>query len=388
MNRKPLLAWGGLAVAALLLAGSGAELLPQAHLAWRLLRAAEDPPALARLRLAPMATPERVAGEIDTALAAGDEDLARSFLALADERGLPVDSARRARIEAMSDGAPLRMARAFADGALSGQADSGIGLAGAFAADLTGLGDLRDLAREGGHLVRDEPYDPLLLGLASVGLVATAATYAGGLGAVARGGATVLKVAHKSGRLSRSLTASLGRMVRESVNPGAVRVAVAAAGRLDLATARNAARSGLRTGAIAELTALGGQAYTLQARMGARGVMQVLSVARAPSEIGHAVRLAEGLGPATRAVLKLLDRAALVIGAVLMELVRTVWLALGWCWGLTLFCRRLGLAIGRLIWRRPAQDKRKPPQGRAATRVSVTGARPPAKVPVGAPTSR
>jgi hypothetical protein len=381
MNRKPLLALSGLVVAALLLAGTGADLLPRAHLAWRLLRAADDPPALTRLRLAPVATPERVADEIDAAVAAQDDTLARSFLDLADGRGIPVDAARRARVDALSDAAPLRTVRAFADGALTGVADSGIGLAGAFAADLTGLGDLRDLAREGGHLVRDEPYDPLLLGLASVGLVATAATYAGGLGAVARGGATVLKAAHRSGRLSRPLAASLGRMARESVDPGAMRAVVAAAGRFDLAAARTAARSGLRTGTIAELTALGGQAYTLQTRLGSRGVMQVLSLARAPAEIGRAVRLADAMGPATRAVLKLLDRAALVIGAVLMELVRTVWLALGWCWGLTLFCRRLGLVLGRLIWRRPAQ-------GRAATWLSVPGDVPAAKVPAGAPTSR
>jgi len=381
MNRTPLLAWGGLAVAALLLAGTGAELMPRAYLAWRLLRAADDPPALARLRLAPVATPERVAEEIDAALAGEDDTLARSFLALADDRAIPVDAARRARVEALDAAAPLRTMRSFADGALTGQADSGIGLAGAFAADLTGLGDLRDLAREGGHLVRDERYDPLLLGLASVGLVATAATYAGGLGAVARGGATVLKVAHRSGRLSRPLAAHLGRMARESLDPGAVRAAVAAAGRFDLAAARHAARSGLRTGPIAELTALGGQAYALQARMGSRGVMQVLSLARAPAEIGRAVRLAEGMGPATRAVLKLLDRAALVIGAVLMELVRTVWLALGWCWGISVFCRRLGLAIGRLIWRRPARGQTA--QGRAAIRVSVTGGVPAAKVPAG-----
>ncbi|MCJ2082775.1 hypothetical protein [Methylobacterium sp. J-090] len=354
---RSLLAWGGLALAAGLLAGTGAELLPRAHLAWRLLGAADDPPALARLRLEAVATPDRVADAIDAAVAAQDDTLAQSFLELADGRGIPVDAARRARVAALGEGAPLRAARAFADGALTGQADSGVGLAGAFAADLTGLGDLRALAREGGHLLRDEPHDPIVLGLAGVGLAATAATYAGGLGAVARGGATLLKTAHRSGRLSRPLATHLARLARESVDPGAVRALALAAGRLDLAGARTAARAGLRTGAVAELTALGGQAYALQGRMGTRGVLQVLSLARSPAEVSRAVRLAEGMGPATRAVLKLLDRAALVIGAVLMELVRTVGLALGWCWGVTLFCRRLGLAIGRLIWAEPRRAR-------------------------------
>lgn len=141
--------WIALALAALLLAGTAAPLLPGAASAFRLLRAADDPAALSALRLDGVLTPERVGAEIDTAVAAEDEDLARSFLALADAHGVPIEAERRARVAALADGAAYRAARDFAGGAVSGQAEGAAGLAGALAADVSGLGDVRDLLREG-----------------------------------------------------------------------------------------------------------------------------------------------------------------------------------------------------------------------------------------------
>ena len=95
--RNRLIEWIALFVAALALAGSAPSLLSRAWIAGRMLAAADDPPKLAALRLAPVHTPERVAAEIDAAIAAEDDDLARSFLELADARGIPVDPERRAR---------------------------------------------------------------------------------------------------------------------------------------------------------------------------------------------------------------------------------------------------------------------------------------------------
>ena len=106
-----------------------------------------------------------------------------SFLALAEARGLPVDPARRARAEALAQGRVARAARDFAAGAGSGhRRGDGAGLAGSLAADVTGLGDLRDLLREGGRYARAEPYDPLLLGMALVGLPLTLSTWTAGAG--------------------------------------------------------------------------------------------------------------------------------------------------------------------------------------------------------------
>lgn len=86
--------WILLLTAMAALAGSGLHLVPRARTAARLLAVAEDPPAIAAIRLRPVLTLERVGAEIDAAITAEDVDLAGSFLDLADARGIPVDPDR------------------------------------------------------------------------------------------------------------------------------------------------------------------------------------------------------------------------------------------------------------------------------------------------------
>jgi hypothetical protein len=345
--------WIGLLAGGATLAIAAAPVLAPAYLAGRLLAAAEDPGALAEIRLERAATPERLEAGLDAAVAAEDEDLALSFLALAETRGLPVDPTRRARVEALAQGRMGRAARDFAAGAVSGTAEGAAGLAGTLAADVTGLGDLRDLLREGGRYARAEPYDPLLLGMALVGLPLTAATWAAGAGAAPRAGMTVLKAARRGGRLSPALASSLGRTVRAGLDAEALARAVGASARLDLAGARTAANLAIRPGTVARLTTLAGESLVLGRRTGQRGVMQVLGLARDPGDVTRAVRLSERLGPRTRAALALLGRGALALGAGLTALASALLAGLAWCLGLALFCRRLGLLLGRVIWRRP-----------------------------------
>ena len=352
--------WIGLLAGGAALAAAAVPVLAPAYLAGRLLTAAGDPGALAEIRLERAATPERLAAGLDAAIAAEDEDLALSFLALAEARGLPVDPARRARAEALAQGRVARAARDFAAGAVSGTAEGTAGLAGSLAADVTGLGDLRDLLREGGRYARAEPYDPLLLGMALVGLPLTLSTWTAGAGAGPRAGLTVLKAARRGGRLSPALAANLGRTVRTGIDGEALARAVGASARLDLAGARTAASLAIRPGTATRLTALAGDALALGRRTGQRGVMQVLGLARDPADVARAVRLGERLGPRTRAALALLGRGALALGAGLAALASTLLAGLAWCLGLALFCRRLGLLIGRMIWRRPRASAARP----------------------------
>lgn len=350
-------AWIGLLAGGAALAVAAAPVVVPAILAGRLLAAAEDPGALAEIRLERAASPDNLNAGLDAALAAEDEDLALSFLALAEARALPVDPARRARAEALAQGRPLRAARDFALGAVSGEAEGNAGLAGSLAADVTGFGDLRDLLREGGRYARAEPYDPLLLGMALVGLPLTLATWTAGAGAAPRAGMTVLKAARRGGRLSPALAASLGRTVRAGLDREAVARAVSAAARLDLAGARAAAGLAIRPGTVARLTNLAGDTLVLGRRTGQRGVMQVLGLARDPADMARAVRLSERLGPRTRAALALLGRGALALGAGLAALASALLTGVMWCLGVALFCRRLGLLLGRAIWRRPVPRK-------------------------------
>ncbi|AWN52090.1 hypothetical protein [Methylobacterium sp. 17Sr1-1] len=328
--------------------------LPEAGRAWRLHAAADDPAALATVRLAAVADSERIGTGLDAAVAAGDEDLARSFLALAEERNVPVSPERRAAVAALAEGAPRRALAEAATGFVSGEGAGMAGLAGAVAGDLVGYGDLRDLWREGGRLARGEAYDPLLLGLATAGLALTGATIVSlGTSVPVHAGTTTLKLAARTGKLSRPLAARLTRSAGAALDREALAVATAAAGRLDLAALRQGARSVLRPGALREIRSVGEQSVRIQARLGARGTLQALAVAENADDLRRVARLSERLGGRTRAVLALLGRGALVLGSGLLVVLQGLWLGLAWFLAAALFCRRAGTALGRLIWRRP-----------------------------------
>ncbi|MCJ2048376.1 hypothetical protein [Methylobacterium sp. J-070] len=368
-----------LAIAAaflVILAGLGTLILPRVAMSIALLRAQDDPVQLAELRLPAVATRDRFATEIDDALRQGDGDLVASFLDLADAQGIGIDPERRKRAEAAM-GAPGRNARKdFTDGFASGNSNSWFGTAGSFAADLVGVGDLRDLWQEGNKLYRGEPYDTFVLGLSTAGVALTGVTVAsllpsGGTSAAAKvpvvKGLDFLKGARKAGLLSRELVEKLIGMTREVVNPASLKEAVAAARTLDLSAARRAAQASIRPDALRTLTRLGEDTLAVEARLGQRGAAQALNLARDAAEMGKIRRLTEVMGRRTRAVLKLLGSAALLLGGIVSLLLQAVWWAIAWVFTATLFARRIGLITGRLAWgpRRKRAEAHRPGDGTA-----------------------
>ncbi len=125
--------------------------------------------------------------EIEAALAANDADLAKSFLDLAAERGVPVPAELAGKVTAAVDYAnsTAGAAESFARGLITGEPDDMVGLAGTALGDLFVFGDIRDAVREGSRYVSGGPADELVLGLACVGIAITAGTYA----TLRRGGA-------------------------------------------------------------------------------------------------------------------------------------------------------------------------------------------------------
>lgn len=313
------------------LVASGREILPAAAVAWSWIAAADDPVALARLELGETLTAERVASEIDAAVAADDLDLARSFVALAGARGLVVDADRLAAIRALEAEQGWKAAKSFARGALVGDADGLSGVAGALTADVVGIGDVRDLVREGWHAARGEPVDELLVGLSAVGLAVTGATWVlAGTPAPVRAGLTLVKGARRAGRLSAPLAASIGASVRAAVDLPALQRAMGAVGKLDITAARTAAKAAVRTDRLGPLVDMGEDAATLYRRGGLGAVDQTLALARNGDEVRRAAKLAEAFGDGTRATLKVLGRSAIVLSRGLAHLVGWLMAAIGW----------------------------------------------------------
>jgi hypothetical protein len=108
---------------------------------------------------------------------------------------------------AKAQGSYLRRARDLGLGAISGQGSSLESLLGAVTADFFVVGDIRDLAIQGGRLVLDGETDEVILVLSGIGLATTLAPEVDWVPAI-------LKAARKSGAMSVRLGEHLVRTAR------------------------------------------------------------------------------------------------------------------------------------------------------------------------------
>jgi hypothetical protein len=306
--------------AAVVLCVAGFVAVPRGWEAARLLYAQDDPVRLADLAVEKSLSPQVARAEIEKALAADDADLAASFLALGRERGIAIDPALAARVEAA--GAPAaHAAKSFAYGLVTGAPDDLAGLAGTAAGDLFVFGDVRDAVREGAHLARGEPADELILGLAGAGVAVTAATYATlGGGTPARLGLTLVKAARKTGRLAAPMAAWMTRSVREAVDTTALGAALTKASFTAPVVAFRAARDAVKVERAEGLVTAVRDVGRVQGAAGTRAALEGLKIAEGPQDVAKLALLAETKGGKTRAILKLAGRAAFALTAAAFDL--------------------------------------------------------------------
>src|SRR5882757_9308416 len=305
------------------------QIAPPARDAFAALWAQDDPSELADVRLnsALRNGPALVAENIEAALAADDADLANSFAELARDKNIAVsEELSKCVSDAVAEAnSTSHFAKRFATGLVTGNADDVASLSGTVAGDLFVFGDIRDVVREGKHLAMGEDTDHLVLGLATAGLVVTAATYVsvGGAGPV-RAGLTLVKDTRKAGRLSEGLIAWAGRSTRDVVDQPALREAVASGSVLRPAETASAIRAAFRAEKAGALVRAAKDVGRIGEAAGIRAARDTLKVAENPKELARAARIAEAKGGQTRAILKLLGRGALLLAAGAFNL--TMWL--------------------------------------------------------------
>jgi hypothetical protein len=309
-------------------AAAGAALWPHARESAAILVAQDDPAQLSDLQInsALRNNQSLVADHIERALAAGDADLAASFVELAKEKNILVsdellEQVRDAVTEANS---ASHFARGFATGLVTGNADDVASMSGTVAGDLFVFGDIRDVVREGKHLATGEQVDRLVLGLAAAGLAVTAATYVSiGGAAPVRAGLTLVKDARKVGRLGEGLTLWAGRSARDLVDTPLLENAVEQASVLRPGQSIDAIKAAFHPEQAAGLVRLGKDVGRVGEKAGVRGALDTLSIAEGPKDVARAARLAESKGSQTRAILKILGRGALLLAAGAFDL--TLW---------------------------------------------------------------
>jgi len=285
--------------------------------------------------------------EISSALATGDADLAKSFVELAQDRGVAVDPALAAKVKAATDAAASAAGTAgrFARGFISGEPDDLASFAGTAVGDLFVFGDIRDATREGARLVMGEPTDKFILGLACVGIAITAGTYATlGSGAPARVGLTLVKAAKRTGRMGAQLSQWIGRSLRNVIDWSALSRASITEPALAVRTAREAVKVE-EAGGLVDLVADVGR---IETQAGAQAALESLKVAEGPRDMSRLARLAAAKGGKTRAIIKLLGRAAIVLTATAFDL--ALWL-FGLAFMLLGFCSSCKTAVERMTLR-------------------------------------
>jgi hypothetical protein len=310
-----------------------ALLWPHARDAGAILAAQDDPAALSDIRLnsALRNTPDIIAQNIEAALAAGDADLANSFVELAAAKNIPLPEVLSRRVtEAVADeNSASHFAKRFATGLVTGTADDVASLSGTVAGDLFVFGDIRDVVREGKHLAMGEDTDHLILGLATAGLAVTAATYVSlGGAAPLRAGLTLVKDARKVGRLGEGLMQWAGRSARGMVDAPMLRHAVASGSVMRPGQTISAIKAAFRAEKAGALVRLARDVGRLSEKAGTRGALDTLRIAEGPKDVARAARLAESRGGQTRAILKLLGRGALLLAAGAFNLALWVFWAL------------------------------------------------------------
>src|SRR5215216_1869633 len=185
-------------------------------------------------------------------------------------------------------------AKRCATGLVTGSADDVASLSGTVAGDLFVFGDIRDVVREGKHLATGEEVDRLVLGLATVGLAVTAATYVsvGGVGPL-RAGLSMVKDARKVGRLGEGLTQWAGRSAREVVDAPVLQQAVAKGSVLRPGETISAIKAAFRAEKAGALVRLAKDVGRVGEKAGTRGALDTLRIAQGPKDVARAAKLAE-----------------------------------------------------------------------------------------------
>jgi hypothetical protein len=315
----------GAAVSAVLLAA----LWPHAREAGAILLAQDDPVALAdqQIDLTLRNDENVVAQNVETALGAGDADLANSFVELAHEKNIAVseEDSRRVGEAVAQENSSAHFATRFATGLVTGTADDVASLSGTVAGDLFVFGDIRDVVREGKHLAFGEETDRLVLSLAAAGLAVTAATYVSAGGAAPlRAGLSLVKDARRVGRLSGGLAEWTGRSLRDVVDTPALEEAAVSPSVLRGADRVSAFSAAFRAEKAGALVRLGKDVSRVAENAGTRGALDTLRIAEGPKDVARAARLAEAKGGKTRAIMKILGRGALLLAAGAFQL--SLWL--------------------------------------------------------------
>lgn len=233
--------------------------------------------------------------------ALAEEDIHRAdiYLTVARRIGFPLRADTVARYEDATDwwSSTVREAEGCARGAFTGKVDDLASFGCGFASDLSGLGDLRDIALHGGACLTGAPYDEFILGLSIFGLGITFLEPSQTLNA----GAAMLKGASRLQRVSRPLRGQLRRLVGETVDLGAAKAMLRS-------PTSEAAAKVIRRQGVGALRHAADQAHTIYRAGGSRALVMTLRHADNLDELSLFARVARVMGKQADEVIEIVGK--------------------------------------------------------------------------------
>ena len=264
--------------------------------------------------LRPVATTATLDARVNEALDQADVDEAAMYLEIADymQRPMPEETRARLREAVVRSATFAHNAAGFANGFVKGEGTTIAELAGAVTADLTVVGDIRDITGEGSKMIRGHEYNRLVLGLSVVGLAATGATVASGGGGVpAKLGVSILKVGARMGTLTAEFAATLLRLSREAVNLNGVGTILLRTRRADFIGAEDALIAYARGVREAEIFPVVSKLGAIGDNVGPGETVRLLRYVRTTENLDDVALMSTRLGKKTRGIIELTGKTSL-----------------------------------------------------------------------------
>ncbi|PID45232.1 MAG: hypothetical protein CSB47_09630 [Proteobacteria bacterium] len=249
---------------------------------------------------------------VDNALREEAYDEARSLLAIGRQYNHPLDYPFYEQYLQKHDTAGARLGRqiaGFAEGFISGQSTEASGVIGALTADFTVVGDVRDLSEQYSRYQQGLPVNQLITSLAGVGVGLTAASVSS-LGAVApvKAGASMLKLAARTNRLSRPFRNELTMMAGRVFDwQQFLRMSKSA----DLSSITRIAKQAFNPKAARQITALAEQANAIRKNTSIADSVQLIQYVDSVTELNRLRRVTDKFGVHSRGVFRLLGKGAI-----------------------------------------------------------------------------
>jgi hypothetical protein len=303
--------------------------------------------------------PEEIDLAVNDALDSGQYEDALMYAEIAEYASIPLAPETVERLEDAGT-LLLRVSRdtgSFFEGFLTGEGSDTAGFVGAITSDLTVVGDVRDIGREGSKLVAGEEYSELILGLSVVGVAATGATIAtGGTALPVKVGVSLMKVAKRTGALTAAFARQLGDLMRKAVDFPGLRRSLSNVSLTDSAATRRAVTDYSSSINLKPLTPVFDDMAALQRNAGPAESVRLLARVENTNDLRRITEMSGTLGVKTRGVMALTGKTSLRAFKTFANFVR--WL-LEWVWAIAAGIATLIFGAGsRRVVRRARRTRR------------------------------